>query len=52
MARWTFLTNHAQVLLCVAQNPRMTARQMAGVVGPVPGVRPGPRALTGHQPRA
>lgn len=33
MTRWTFLTNHAQVLLCVAQNPRMTARQIAGVVG-------------------
>lgn len=34
MAEWTFLTNHAQVLLCVARNGgRMTAREIAGVVG-------------------
>lgn len=30
---WTFLTNHAQVLLCVASNPHITARDIAGVVG-------------------
>lgn len=31
MARlsWTFLTNHAQVLLCVANNPHVTAREIA-----------------------
>jgi DNA-binding IclR family transcriptional regulator len=34
VARWTFLTNHAQVLLCLAQNGgRMTAREIAAVVG-------------------
>ncbi len=33
MAHWTFLTNHAQVLLCVAQNRRVTARAIAEVVG-------------------
>jgi predicted ArsR family transcriptional regulator len=30
---WTFLTNHAQVLLCVANNNHLTAREIAGVVG-------------------
>jgi DNA-binding Lrp family transcriptional regulator len=30
---WTFLTNHAQVLLCIARNQRMTAKEIAGVVG-------------------
>lgn len=33
MSEWTFLTNHAQVLLCIARNGRMTAREIAGVVG-------------------
>ena len=33
MAHWTFLTNHAQVLLCVARNNRSTAREIAGNVG-------------------
>ncbi len=32
MARWTFLTNHAQVLLCVARNERLTAKEIAAVV--------------------
>jgi DNA-binding IclR family transcriptional regulator len=30
---WTFLTNHAQVLLCIAENNRLTAREIAGQVG-------------------
>lgn len=30
---WTFLTNHAQVFLCVAQNSRSTAREIAVIVG-------------------
>ncbi|HEU4325305.1 MAG TPA: helix-turn-helix domain-containing protein [Roseiflexaceae bacterium] len=30
---WTFLTNHAQVLLCIAQNPRVTTREIAARVG-------------------
>jgi predicted ArsR family transcriptional regulator len=30
---WTFLTNHAQVFLCIAQNNRLTAREIAGQVG-------------------
>ena len=29
MSSWTFLTSHAQVLLCVAGNPRVTAREIA-----------------------
>lgn len=29
---WTFLTNHAQVLLCVASNGRITAREIAAEV--------------------
>ncbi|WP_298815553.1 helix-turn-helix transcriptional regulator [Chloroflexus sp.] len=30
---WTFLTNHAQVLLCIARNPRATAHEIAQTVG-------------------
>lgn len=30
---WTFLTNHAQVLLAIAAEPRMTARAIAAKVG-------------------
>jgi predicted ArsR family transcriptional regulator len=33
VARWTFLTNHAQVLLCIAANQRVTAREIAHTVG-------------------
>jgi DNA-binding IclR family transcriptional regulator len=33
MATWTFLTNHAQVLLCIAQNPQMTSKEIAAHVG-------------------
>lgn len=33
MSQWTFLTNHGQVFLCVAQVPRSTAREIATVVG-------------------
>ncbi|MGQ9927642.1 MAG: helix-turn-helix transcriptional regulator [Chloroflexaceae bacterium] len=33
MARWTFLTNHAQVLLCIARNHSATAREIAAQVG-------------------
>ncbi len=33
MAHWTFLTNHAQVLLCIARNERITAREIADSVG-------------------
>jgi DNA-binding transcriptional ArsR family regulator len=33
MAGWTFLTNHSQVLLCVARNKQSTAREIASVVG-------------------
>ena len=31
--RWTFLTNHAQVLLCIAENPDIRLRQMGDAVG-------------------
>jgi DNA-binding IclR family transcriptional regulator len=30
---WTFLTNHATALLCVAQNPGLTLRQVGDYVG-------------------
>ncbi len=33
MHTWTFLTNHAQVLLCIARNQRTTAREIAEIVG-------------------
>lgn len=33
MANWTFLTNHAQVLLCIAANNRQTAKEIAATVG-------------------
>lgn len=33
MAHWTFLTNHSQVLLCIARNPRSTAKEIATTVG-------------------
>lgn len=31
--RWTFLTNHAQVFLCVAENTHLTAREIASHIG-------------------
>ena len=30
---WTFLTNHGQVLLCIARNPEMRMREIADIVG-------------------
>jgi len=30
---WTFLTNHAHVLVCVAENPDMLGREIAREVG-------------------
>ncbi|GAB4201092.1 MAG: helix-turn-helix domain-containing protein [Roseiflexaceae bacterium] len=33
MSGWTFLTNHAQVFLCIAENSRISARTIAGKVG-------------------
>lgn len=30
---WTFLTNHAQVLLCLAETPDIRLREVAGRVG-------------------
>lgn len=33
MAHWTFLTNHSQVLLCIARNPGITAKEIATTVG-------------------
>jgi hypothetical protein len=30
---WTFLTNHAAAMLCVAHNPGMTLRQVGDCVG-------------------
>lgn len=31
--RWTFLTNHSHVLLCIAQDPDVLTRQIAERVG-------------------
>lgn len=33
MERWTFLTNHAHVLLCIATDPGMRLRDVAEKVG-------------------
>jgi len=33
MAHWTFLTNHAHVLLCVFENPNARLRDIAEMVG-------------------
>ncbi len=33
MSQWTFLTNHAQVLICISRNQSATAREIAGQVG-------------------
>jgi DNA-binding transcriptional ArsR family regulator len=30
---WTFLTNHAHVLLCIARDPEARLRDVAGAVG-------------------
>lgn len=30
---WSFLTNHAQVLLCIGQDPRMRLREIGDSVG-------------------
>jgi predicted ArsR family transcriptional regulator len=32
-ASWTFLTNHAHTLICLAQNPEMRLRDIAATVG-------------------
>lgn len=33
VASWTFLTNHSHVLLCLYQNPEITLREVAVLVG-------------------
>lgn len=33
MSEWTFLTNHARVLLCIAQDPELRIRDMAERAG-------------------
>jgi predicted ArsR family transcriptional regulator len=33
MHQWTFLTNHSQVLLCIASHQRITAKEIAQRVG-------------------
>lgn len=32
-AHWTFLTNHAHVLICLARDPRVLVRELAQLVG-------------------
>jgi hypothetical protein len=32
MAEWSFLTDHARVLLCIVQNPQVRLRDIAAVV--------------------
>ena len=31
--KWTFLTNHGQLLLCIAEQPGLTLREIGGRVG-------------------
>jgi IclR helix-turn-helix domain len=33
MAEWTFLTNHARVLVCIANDPGMRLRDIAATLG-------------------
>ena len=33
MAKWSFLTNHARVLVCVAHDPGVRLRDIAAMVG-------------------
>jgi DNA-binding IclR family transcriptional regulator len=33
MGEWSFLTNHARVLLCIARDPTVRLRDIAGVLG-------------------
>jgi predicted ArsR family transcriptional regulator len=33
MAEWTFLTNHAVVLVYLARHPKITARELASSIG-------------------
>ena len=33
MAAWTFLSNHGQVLLCIAQDPQLRLREIGDRVG-------------------
>lgn len=33
MANWTFLTNHAQVLVCIAQDPGIRLREIGEAIG-------------------
>jgi len=33
MAQWTFITNHAAVLILLAKDPTVTARQVASEIG-------------------
>ena len=33
MANWTFLTNHARVLVCVAEDPGVRLREIGDAVG-------------------
>lgn len=33
MSQWTFLTNHAHVLVCLARNPDLRLRDLAELVG-------------------
>ena len=33
MPKWSFLTNHAQVLLCIAQDPGIRLRELGDAIG-------------------
>lgn len=33
MAEWTFLTNHARVLILIAKHPKITAKDMSSLIG-------------------
>jgi len=31
--QWTFLTNHTHILVCLARDPELTVRELAGLIG-------------------
>lgn len=33
MSKWTFLSNHARVLILLANHPKITARELANMIG-------------------
>ena len=44
-ANWTFLSNHAHVLLCLAMDPEQRMREVADLVGITEGLSAGDRVV-------